>query len=170
MQCGQAVMIFGLFTRKRIDPTPLLSSRLFDDQTFYASFLHDLQRSRKEVFIESPFITTRRMTQIYPVLHKLARRGVTITVNTRDPQEHEPRMRDEAMGAIAAIQDLDVIVLYTKNHHRKFAVIDSEILWEGSLNILSQWASCEVMRRIESGPLAQEMLGFAKLDRFKRKL
>ncbi len=39
--------------------------------------------------------------------------------------------------------------LLTGNFHRKLAVIDRTILWEGSLNILSQNRSQKVMSRIE---------------------
>ncbi len=158
-------MIGNLF-RRRIDPSPLLSSRLYNEQTFYTSFLHDLRGSRKEVLIESPFITERRMKSIYPVLRKLVKRGVQVSINTRDPYQHEPRMKYEAEAAVSALQALGVQVLYTDNHHRKLAIIDNLILWEGSLNILSQAVSSEVMRRLESEALANEMVDFIKLERF----
>ena len=152
--------------RHRIDPSPLLSSRLFNEQTFYTSFLQDLRGSRKEVLLESPFITKRRMRELYPVLRKLVRRGVRVTINTRDSREHEPLMRMDAETAVGMLQDVGVQVLYTDNHHRKLAIIDGCILWEGSLNILSQNTSCEVMRRIESEALACQMLDFLKVRRF----
>jgi phosphatidylserine/phosphatidylglycerophosphate/cardiolipin synthase-like enzyme len=156
----------NLFRRNCIDPSPLLSSRLFDDQTFYTSFLHDLRGSRKEVFLESPFITKRRMYELSPVLRKLARRGVRITINTRDPREHEYAMRFDAEVAIAELQEMGVQMLYTDNHHRKLAVIDGRILWEGSLNIMSQNTSCEIMRRIESAEMAEQMIQFIKVNKY----
>ena len=52
------------------------------------------------------------------------------------------------------------------NHHRKLAIIDRQILWEGSLNILSQIKSREIMRRIEGDNYAQDMFNFLKLKRF----
>lgn len=41
-----------------------------------------------------------------------------------------------------------------------------KVLWEGSLNILSQHDSCEVMRRIHSERLANEMIKFIGINRF----
>jgi hypothetical protein len=64
------------------------------------------------------------------------------------------------------MQELGVIVLYTVKLHRKLAVIDGEILWEGSLNILSQNDSCEIMRHIESEELVHQMIEFVKLAQF----
>jgi len=42
----------------------------------------------------------------------------------------------------------------------------TEVLYEGSLNVLSQNNSFEAMRRIESVQLAWQMIGFIGLDRY----
>jgi phosphatidylserine/phosphatidylglycerophosphate/cardiolipin synthase-like enzyme len=42
--------------------------------------------------------------------------------------------------------------------HEKVAIIDRQILWEGSLNILSHRASNEMMRRIESKESSVEVM------------
>ena len=63
------------------------------------------------------------------------------------------------------MQELGVKVLYTVKHHRKIAVID-DVLWEGSLNIFSQNDSCEIMRRILSSTLAEEMLRFTDAAKY----
>jgi len=54
------------------------------------------------------------------------------------------------LNAIGDMQKLGVIVLYTVGHHRKLAVLDRKIVYEGSLNILSFNDSCEIMRKITS--------------------
>ena len=51
------------------------------------------------------------------------------------------------------------------NHHRKLAVIDRKILWEGSLNILSHVRSREIMRRIVGARSVKEMTDFLSLDK-----
>jgi hypothetical protein len=43
-------------------------------------------------------------------------------------------------------------------------MIDGYILWEGSLNMLSQNGSKEVMRRIVSMELCQQMLRFIRVE------
>jgi phosphatidylserine/phosphatidylglycerophosphate/cardiolipin synthase-like enzyme len=92
-----------------------------------------------------------------------------ITINTRDPQLHEGVMQQYASSGITLLQDIGVEVLYTGNHHRKLAIVDEKILYEGSLNILSQSNSCEVMRRIESANLAAQMIRFLGLKRWYTK-
>jgi len=102
------------------------------------------------------------------VFRELRQRGVKITINTRDPREHDGYLRSEATPAVAALQSLGVQVLYTDGHHRKLVILDSKILYEGSLNVLSQNYSCEIMRRIESGELAAQMIDFTRLNTFCR--
>lgn|GEM_PF-5247592 len=83
-----------------------------------------------------------------------------ILINTRDPQEHSDYLFSEAQEAIAILQDMGVQVLFTSGHHRKLAILDGHILWEGSLNILSQNDSCEIMRRCESAQLVEQIKHF----------
>lgn len=141
------------------------NSALFDNNTFYEAFERDLRRARHSVIIESPFITRRRMEHLLPLLTKLRRKGVRIVINTRNPREHNEEYAIQAVDAIADMQDIGIKVLYTVKHHRKLAIIDKEVLWEGSLNILSQGDSCEIMRRTVSESLAWQILHFTKLDK-----
>ena len=141
------------------------NSALFDNNTFYKAFERDLRHARQSVIIESPFITRRRMEHLLPLFTKLRHKGVRIVVNTRNPEEHNEEYAIQAEDAVAAMQDIGIKVLYTVKHHRKLAIIDEEILWEGSLNILSQGDSCEIMRRSASDSLALQMLRFTKLDK-----
>lgn len=58
------------------------------------------------------------------------------------------------------------VFLCLGNHHRKLAIIDRNILWEGSLNILSQIKSREIMRRLYEPKIAEETIKFLKFDAF----
>jgi phosphatidylserine/phosphatidylglycerophosphate/cardiolipin synthase-like enzyme len=157
--------MFSLLNRPTA-PAALLNSKLYDQDTFYPAFLKDLGNCHSEVIIECPFITNRRLKTLLPTLEKLKARKVRIAVNTRDPRTHdEGYWQSDATDAISKLQHMGVQVLYTGNHHRKVAVLDRSILYEGSLNILSQNDSSEVMRRIESVPLAWQMVRFIRIDR-----
>jgi len=138
----------------------LLSSHLYNNETFYKAFEKDIRRAKEFVVIESPFITMKRTDALLPIITKLRSRGVRVAVNTRHPDEHDYPYSLQAEEAVRRLQELGVRVMYTVKHHRKLAIIDDEILWEGSLNILSQNDSCEIMRRSVSTQLANQMLSF----------
>ena len=141
-------------------------TQMYDEQSFYCAFQKDLYTKRKSVIIESPFITLRRIEELLPVITKLRRKGVLVTVNTRNPIEHDEEYEMQALVAIEQLQGLGVKVLYTIRHHRKLAIIDGTVTWNGSLNILSQHDSCEIMWRVASKGIADQLLGFIKLTKY----
>lgn len=104
---------------------------------------------------------------LYPVLESLIKRGVTVCVITRDPQEHDFPLDEQSEAEIRRFEELGIqTLLCIGNHHRKLAILDRETLWEGSLNILSQSVSREIMRRIPGKELAMQMFEFLRLDKF----
>lgn len=159
-------MITQLCHRFKQQSPNLLSSRLYNERTFYRAFADDLACCKSEALLESPFLTTRRVREVLPTLRKLVVRGVRVTINTRHPQEHEGYLQEEAERCIGLLQACGVAILFTGGHHRKLAIFDRKILYEGSLNILSQNESSEIMRRIESKKLAEQMISFISLNRF----
>lgn len=145
----------------------LLTSQLHDEKTFYQVFVRDLERCEAEVIIESPFITYERMKMLRPIFERLIARGVKVYVFTRDPLEHSDGYEIQSEEEIRYFEMLGVqVLLCVGNHHRKLAILDRKILWEGSLNILSQTHSREIMRRIEGQEPAEEMFKFLKFERF----
>lgn len=158
-------MLSRFFQPKTSTPD-LIASKLFNEDTFYEAFLKDVKNCQNELLIECPFITNRRLQQLLPALRTLKQHQVRVVVNTRDPHEcDEDYRRDETHRAIASLQHIGVQVLYTGGHHCKLVILDRDILYEGSLNVLSQNNSSEIMRRIESAQLAWEMVRFVGLDK-----
>ncbi len=107
------------------------------------------------------------MASMYPYFEKLVQRGVKVFVLTRGPNEHSDEYQKQSEAEIQRFERLGVqVFICLGNHHRKLAILDRKILWEGSLNILSQMKSREIMRRIEGKEIAEEMFRFLKLKRF----
>ena len=144
-----------------------ISSSLHDETTFYHAFLKDLAQCKHEVIIESPFITSERMSTLWLTFRALYNRGVKIVIITRDPREHTEGYTEQSETEIQALEALGIqVFLCTGNHHRKLAILDRRILWEGSLNILSQLHSREIMRRLDGGGFAGDMYQFLHLGRY----
>lgn len=144
----------------------MLNSQLHDEKTFYKAFLRDLEACKEEVIIESPFITTDRMKTLKPIFKRLVGKGIRVYIITRDPKEHSNGYEVQSEDEIRYFEVLGVqVLLCVGNHHRKLAILDRKVLWEGSLNILSQTHSREIMRRIENKELTLEMFNFLKLGK-----
>ncbi len=112
------------------------NSHLYDEKTFYSEFIRDLSRCQKEVIIESPYITTNRTQIFYPVFRKLVSKGVKIYVVTKAWDDLEEHLRSQSRIEVRKFETIGVQpLLCIGNHHRKLAILDRKILWEGSLNI-----------------------------------
>lgn len=141
-------------------------SKLYNQDTFDAAFLNDVRRCRNSLVIESPFIRLKRIDVLLPIFRELRKRGVRIVINTRDPIEHDVEYQWQAEQAVTALHDIGVVVLYTVKHHRKIAIIDRATFWEGSLNILSYYDSCEIMRRTVSPTEAEILINFIGMQQY----
>lgn len=157
-------MIITLLQHLHNNVSDVGESKLYDEDTFYPRLLRDINRAGAEIIIESPFVTCKRLGCLLPALQVAKSKRIRVAVNTRDPNEHNDTMRTDALKAISQLQHLGIQVIFTKGHHRKVAIIDRKILYEGSLNILSQNNSREFMRRIGSRTIAWQLIRFAKLD------
>jgi nucleoside-triphosphatase THEP1 len=141
-------------------------SKLFDETDFYQNFIKDLFDAKQEVIIDSPFITSERIRIFMPIFEHLIDKGVNIFILTRQSKEHGTLMRYQAENEMKNLENLGITILpFIGRVHRKLAIIDRNILWEGSLNILSQRDSHEIMRRFAGKETAQQMMTFLKLNK-----
>lgn len=155
--------MFKIFYSRKLRTNDILTSALYCERTFYRAFLKDIKNSKQQILIESPFITIKRTKVLLPALRKASNRGVKIQINTRNPKHHCKEMEVQAWRSIKALRRSGVKVkIYNDMRHRKISVIDKKVLWEGSLNILSQSNSKELMRRTSSETMARQLLRIVK--------
>jgi HKD family nuclease len=149
---------------KRDSVSGIASSKLYDENTFYDAFAKDIRYANRSVVIESPFLTERRVQQFVKLLSKKTRSGVKITIYTRNPAHHNKTLEIQAWKSIKLLRGCGVKALITSDmRHRKLAIIDDHVLWEGSLNILSQNNSRELMRRTASKDMCSQILRFTSI-------
>ena len=146
----------------------LPKSSLHSETDFHDTFLKDLNNCKNEVIVESPYITTERMANLLPVFQRLLNKNIEIHIVTRDPADHENEVfRLQSTNEILKCIELGINVILLKGfHHRKISIIDRKILWEGSLNILSQTKSKEIMRRIDNKSESTKMFNFLSLKQY----
>ncbi|MFA7253516.1 MAG: phospholipase D-like domain-containing protein [Patescibacteria group bacterium] len=139
---------------------------LFNEKTFYKAFVKDLLSAQKEVVIHCPFISKFRSSFFKDTFIKLRQRNIPIFIFTRPLEEHEYFAKSEISCALREYEEYGATIIYLPGFiHQKMAVIDRKILWEGSLNILSQRQSREIMRRIDDETTSLKMLEFLGLNK-----
>jgi len=154
--------MFKLF-RNRQQPS---ASSYFDEKTFYMRFCRDVQQAQSLVVIESPFLTVSRTRKLLSVLQHAVNRGVGVSVITREPDHHTLAIQYEAEQAVELLRRIGVRVFACSDmRHRKLAIIDNKIMWSGSLNILSQNKSRELMLRTTDAMEIDQVLKITQLLR-----
>lgn len=142
------------------------SSTLYNDKTFYKAFIDDLLQSKKEVIIYSPFASKFRTDFLKQTIERLRKRNIEVFIFTRPITDYESIFQSQIECALRRYEELGACVYYLSGSiHEKLAIVDREILWEGSLNILSQRSSKEVMRRTKSDESAKEMMNYLGLNK-----
>ncbi len=138
---------------------------LYNERTFYIDFTKDVMRAKREVVIYSPFVSTYRSARFKRTLTLLKERNIDLFIFTRRIEDYDPSQQKQAEEAINQYKAMGAHVscLYG-SIHEKVAIIDREVLWEGSLNILSQRTSREIMRRTVSETSATQVMVYLGLD------
>jgi len=137
---------------------------IHNEKTFYPALLKDMYNAENEVIIYSPFISKYRADFFREPLSKLKRRNINVFIFTRHVEEHEKYIQNEVRQALEVYKKLGVHIIYLSGSiHQKIAIIDRKILWEGSMNILSQRSSREIMKRIANEDSVRQIMSHLKL-------
>lgn len=140
-------------------------TNLYNEMTFYPALLKDMLNAEKEVIIYNPFISKYRVDFLRKTLLLLKRKNIHVFIFTRPVYEHEEYVREEVRSAIQSYEELGAHITYIGGSiHEKVAIIDRKVLWEGSLNILSQKSSKELMVRIDDEDFAGQLLANLNLN------
>lgn len=129
---------------------------LFDETSFDAAVMSDIVNSAKSIVIFSGFVTPRRVSEIGEALRWEIAKGVKVRCVTRPP--HLNGSMDPTLGkeALDMLESIGCIVDCRAKIHQKIVLIDSEIVWHGSLNVLSHsHRTEESMTRVVNAGLAQ---------------
>lgn len=147
---------------RSVSPDTTWSSELpkhasfFNEVTFYDAFIRDLTEAKKRVILYTPFIGKTRWPLIEPHIAALRSRGVEVyllhkPLSDRDWKQGDP---DFGRAVFASLEALGVKLIPLSGVHAKTIVIDSHIVYDGSLNWASQTNSYEHMWRMASRDMA----------------
>lgn len=140
-------------------------SHLYNEKNFYKAFVGDLLSAKREIVIYSPFITKFRANYYKRIFESIRRRNVEVFIFTRPIDTYDSMIQPHVEHILKWLDELGVCVFFPGKYiHEKIAIIDREILWEGSLNILSHKAGNEIMRRTKSERSALEILNHLNLN------
>ncbi len=131
---------------------------IYDGKTFYPVFCRDVETTRNEILIVSPFMRKARLTQILKVLSPLTMSNVSVTIVTRPPDDFKDRNKQSVIDCSEQLKQYGIKVIYKSDFHQKFAIIDQSVVWYGSVNFLSFGTHEESIMRFENSDVAHQLM------------
>ena len=135
-------------------------TKVFTERGFYPAFEEDLAKARKSIVLLSPFATKQGTERWVATLRPQLAAGVKVRVFTRPPGSSGSMAADYTEEVIGRMRDLGVDVELRPRMHEKVAILDDEVLWHGSLNILSHRDTEESMLRFHSPAVCQVLTSY----------
>ena len=140
------------------DEKKQVANAIFDSETYLSVYEKDLQQAHKSIIIASPGLSKTKVRRLISLVEERQTTGVSVTVITLSAENY-PQARIEPTRALQAIlQSAGIYVVPRPDLHTHFAVIDQEIVWYGSTNLLSRDKEDDGLMRICSGNVALELL------------
>ncbi|MFE9445534.1 phospholipase D-like domain-containing protein [Streptomyces sp. NPDC006602] len=98
----------------------------------------DIARAARTIELYSPFLDRQPVRTWSAHLAKRVVDGVQVTVRTRDPQEQTTEAAAERVqGLVDELRSVGCQVEFRERMHEKVLILDGNVLWHGSLNLLA---------------------------------
>ena len=134
------------------------ANAIFDSESYLPVYGKDLQQANKSIYIASPGLNKNKIRRLIALVEQQQTAGVSVTVITL-PAENYPQARVEPTKALQTmLQSAGIYLVLQPELHTHFAVIDQEIVWYGSANLLSRDKEDGGLMRIRSRDIALELL------------
>lgn len=131
---------------------------IYDSENYAAIYEKDLQTAGSDIVISSPTLGKNKVFRMIKLLKERQEAGVKVTIVTWHPdaymfgrEEHRIELMEELRNAGFHIELMD-------EHCEHYAVIDNEIVWYGSMNLLSKDDIEDNIMRVDSKEIAAELL------------
>ncbi|WP_051798889.1 AAA domain-containing protein [Catenuloplanes japonicus] len=141
-------------------------SDIGDEREFYATFADHLAAARRSIWLWAPW-TTKRVRTILPMLRDAVDRGVHVTLFVRDESDQVQR-KPEHQTFLSDLRSVLHTVVEVNVMHQKIVVIDEQVVLLGSLNVLSQSWTREVMVTMRGSHFARKLLDHEHAKDFSR--
>lgn len=134
------------------------ANAIFDIDTYATVFWKDLEQAEKEIVISSPRLNTLKVSRLISTLKPMQENGLKITVVTWHPDYYLYGKSDVRMELMDRLRNAGFNMQLVQQTCEHFAVIDGEIVWYGSVNLLSKEDADDNIMRVESCEIASELL------------
>lgn len=131
---------------------------LFSADDYRQPFLSDCTSSQRQVFISSPYLSKAVVQETLPFFQPLVGRGVQVSVMTREAPAGNTAAIDKNKALIKLLEMAGITVTQKEGLSQRIAVIDEQILWYGSANLLGYAEEDDCFMQIISPAIATSIM------------
>ena len=134
------------------------ANAIYDIENYAETYWKDLEEANSEVIVSSPRLNNQKVNRIINILGKRRELGVKVTIVTWHPDAYKYGKDDVRMELMERLRKAGFEIRLVEESCEHYAVIDNEIVWYGSVNLLSKEDAEDNLMRVCSKDIAAELL------------
>ena len=134
------------------------ANAIYDIDTYAETYWRDLEEAKSGVIVSSPRLNNQKVNRMIDVLRSRQELGVKVTVVTWHPDAYKYGRDDVRMELLERLRKAGFEIRLVEDSCEHYAVIDHEIVWYGSVNLLSKEDADDNLMRVCSKEIAAELL------------
>lgn len=135
------------------------ANAIFDDENYYEIYRKDLLEADKNIVISSPAISGAKVYELINLLHDKQMAGVEVTIVTWEADSYGFGDAGFWMQLHEEMRQAGFYLKTVEDTCEHFAIMDQEIVWYGSMNLLANSKIDDSMMRVQSKKIAMELMG-----------
>lgn len=135
------------------------TNAIFDSENYYEVYRKDLLQADKNIIISSPVISGAKVYELINLLRDKQMAGVEITIVTWEPDSYGFGDAAFWMQLHEEMRQAGFYIKTVEESCEHFAIMDQEIVWYGSMNLLAKNNADDSMMRVQSKKIAMELMG-----------
>lgn len=134
------------------------ANAIYDIENYAETYWKDLEEANSAVVVSSPRLNNQKVDRIIKILGKRRELGVKVTIVTWHPDAYKYGKDDVRMELMERLRKAGFEIRLVEESCEHYAVIDNEIVWYGSVNLLSKEDAEDNLMRVCSKDIAAELL------------
>jgi len=134
------------------------ANTIFDIDSYEKVYEKDLLEANKEIIISSPGLNHAKVDAFVKLIKHRQEDGVKLTVITLNPEGYPEEKIKDTKRLVEILKKCGIRIKLQEHMHEHFAIIDDEIVWYGSMNLLSRAKVDDNLMRVKSKDAARELL------------
>ena len=135
------------------------TNAIFDSSTYLLSYEKDLKCAVKDIIISSPTLGKHKVYRMIELLKERQETGVKVTIVTWHPDVYKYGKDEHRIELMNLLRNSGFHIELMTDNCERYAVIDNEIVWYGSMNLLAKSNIDDSMMRVQSKKIAMELMG-----------